>query len=780
MARAAEVKTAKADFPDRLALLTLTDQVVFPGSAVPLRVATPGERKLISDVASGSELVALLTLRQGGDLSLENAYDTGCVGRLLQIQPLPDNSLSVLIQVIQRCRCKKIVQTEPYPIVTVEPLETTRSKSKNLKPAVTALKRQASRLIGLSPNIPDGARSIVENINDPAFLTDLVAGNLNVPIEQKQALLDTLDLNKRVEKLMYMLEREIEVMEASAKIQQDVKSSIEKGQREYFLRQQLKAIQEELGEGGDDRPEIADYREKIEALGLTKDSEKEVLRELSRLSKMQEASAEYHVITTYLDWIIDLPWSKSTDATLQIDKAEKILNDDHYGLQRVKKRILEHLAVRKLKQDAAGAILCFVGPPGVGKTSLGKSIARALNREFVRISLGGVRDEAEIRGHRKTYVGALPGRIIQALRKAGSKNPVILLDEIDKLGADFRGDPGSALLEVLDPAQNSTFTDHYIQIPFDLSRVMFIATANMLDTIPWALRDRMEIIDIAGYTMEEKLQIARKYLVPRQLEAHGIPKNKLKFNVAALRRIISEYTREAGVRNLEREIANVCRAAAASIARGRKQPVTVKPDNLDTYLGKPRVHLEVAERARIPGIATGLAWTSTGGDILFIEATRMPGKGNVVLTGQLGDVMKESATAVMSYIRANADQLGLKREDFSEYDFHIHIPQGAVPKDGPSAGITLLVALTSLLTGKRIKNRLAMTGEITLRGLVLPVGGIKEKVLAASRAGIKEVILPERNRVDLDEVPESAKKRLKFHFVSGMKDVLNISLGLDL
>jgi ATP-dependent Lon protease len=686
--------------------------------------------------------------------------------------------MNVVIQALRRFRVAGVEQREPYPIVRAELLHDSTGEEKKLAPLATAVRMQMSRLIALSPDIPDAASQVLENIDDPGFLADLIAGNLNVAAEEKQKILETTDRKARLERLTFLLAREVEMLELSDKIRTDVRSSIDKSQREYFLRQQMKAIQDELGESEQKRPEVAEYRVKIETLGLKDEVKKEALRELNRLSQMNEASAEYHIITSYLDWIVELPWNVNTKDNLDTRRAEAILNEDHYGLEKVKRRIVEYLAVRKLKPDAAGPILCFVGPPGVGKTSLGQSIARALGRKFVRMSLGGMRDEAEIRGHRKTYVGALPGRIIQNIRKSQSNNPVFMLDEIDKLGSDFRGDPSSALLEVLDPAQNDTFSDLYLNVPFDLSKVMFIATANMLDTIPWALRDRMEVIEIPGYTQEEKLHIAQKYLVPRQLAAHGLEKKRLKFLKTALRLIINGYTREAGVRNLEREIANVCRGCARAFAEGRRKPIAIQIGDIPKYLGNQKVYREVAERTRIPGVATGLAWTATGGDILFIEATRMPGKGGLVLTGQLGDVMKESAQAVMSYVRANAADLGMDPEDFGKFDVHIHVPAGAVPKDGPSAGVAILTAVTSLLTGKAVKNGLAMTGEITLRGLVLPVGGIKEKVLAASRAGIREVILPERCKNDIADVPESAKKKLKIHLVSRMSEVLDIALGL--
>ncbi|MCL4692091.1 MAG: endopeptidase La [Candidatus Hydrogenedentes bacterium] len=769
-----------AEIPRNLPILILTGQVAFPMSVLPFRINGKNDTKLIDDAIMGSRYVGLLTRRNGesDSKSIDNAYEIGSAGRILQMQRVADGSMNVVIQILRRFRVAGVEQREPYTVVHAELLKDSTGDEKKLVPLATAVRMQMSRLISLSPDIPDAASQVLDNIDDPGFLADLVAGNLNIAVEEKQKILEITDRKKRLERLTFLLAKEVEMMELSDKIRNDVRSSIDKSQREYFLRQQLKAIQDELGEADRAKPEVEEYREKIEALGLKEEVKKEALRELNRLSQMNEASAEYHVISSYLDWIVELPWNTSTEDNLDTQRAEAILNEDHYGLDKVKRRIVEYLAVRKLKKDAAGPILCFVGPPGVGKTSLGQSIARALGRKFVRMSLGGMRDEAEIRGHRKTYVGALPGRIIQNIRKAQSNNPVFMLDEIDKLGSDFRGDPSSALLEVLDPAQNDTFSDLYLNVPYDLSKVMFIATANMLDTIPWALRDRMEIIEIPGYTLEEKLHIARKYLVPRQLDAHGLDKKRLKFSAAALRLIINGYTREAGVRNLEREIANVCRGCARTFAEGRRKPITIDSSDVPKYLGNQKVYREVAERTRIPGVATGLAWTATGGDILFIEATRMPGKGGLVLTGQLGDVMKESAQAVMSYVRANAKDLGIDPEEFGKFDIHIHVPAGAVPKDGPSAGVTILTAVTSLLTGKTVKTGLAMTGEITLRGLVLPVGGIKEKVLAASRAGIKEVVLPVRCKNDLVDVPESAKKKLTIHFVSRMSEVLAIALGL--
>ncbi|MCP4645874.1 MAG: endopeptidase La [bacterium] len=772
----------ETSFPEQLPLLILTNQVVFPMSVTPLRVTEKREVKLIDDAAMKDKMVAILTLKdpEAEESSVDNAYEIGAIARILQLQHVPDGTMNVVIQALKRFKVLGVVRREPYPIVRVMLLEEPDSDGGDrLEVLATTVKSQMARLIQLSPAIPDGAHAVLESITDPGFLADLVASNLSISLPEKQKILRTLDRKKRLERLTYLLGREVELLELSDKIQSDVKSSIDQGQREFYLRQQLKAIQEELGEGQDQNPDIARYAKQIEALELPKEVRREADRELNRLTKMNEASAEYHVITTYLDWIVELPWNTETDDRLDIDMAQQILDEDHYGLERVKRRIVEYLAVRKLKPDATGPILCFVGPPGVGKTSLGKSIARALERKFTRMSLGGMRDEAEIRGHRRTYVGALPGRIIQSIRKARTRNPVFMLDEIDKLGSDFRGDPSSALLEVLDPAQNDSFTDLYLNVPFDLSKVMFIATANMLDTIPWALRDRMEIIEIPGYTTPEKLNIAKKYLVPRQLDAHGLVSKKMSFTVAALRKVIDAYTREAGVRNLEREIANVCRGSARKFAERRRKPIRIDAPDLHEYLGAEKVFHEVAERTRIPGVATGLAWTATGGDILFVEATRMPGKGALVLTGQLGDVMKESAQAVMSYIRANAPLLGLGDEDFSSFDIHIHVPAGAVPKDGPSAGVTILTAVTSLLTGKRVRNNLAMTGEITLRGLVLPVGGVKEKVLAAVRAGVKDIVLPKRCEKDLEEVPDTARKRVRFHFVKQMSEVLRFALGIE-
>ncbi len=770
------------DFPDSLPLLMLSGQVVFPMSLVPFRLTTKEERLLIEDSIKGHRLMALVAQRSGDSegRQLSDAYEIGCIARILQMQPTPDGKLEVVTQSLKRFSVAGLIRRDPYFVVRVKPLEDITHDPDTLEPLARTVKTQMTTLIQLHPAIPDGAQNIIDNIDNPSFLADLVASNLSFPVEEKQKLLETLDVKARLMRLMHLLEREIEMLKASSKIHQEVRESIEKGQREFFLRQQMKAIQDELGMGEGQRAEAEEYRKKVEAAKFPEEVKKEALREVDRLARMHESSGEYSVVVTYLDILLELPWNKSTKDLLDIQNAEIILNEDHYGLEKVKRRILEYLAVRKLKPDAHGPILCFQGPPGVGKTSLGKSIARALGRGFVRMALGGMHDEAEIRGHRKTYVGAMPGRIIQGIRKAGSNNPVFMLDEIDKVGNDFRGDPSSALLEVLDPAQNNNFMDNYLNVSFDLSKVMFIATANVLDTIPWALRDRMEIIEIPGYTLEEKLHIAKKYLVPRQLEEHGLNADKLRIDLPALRAIVAGYTREAGVRNLEREIAHVCRGGARKFAGGRRTPLCIAPKNLPEYLGNTKVFYDTAERTRMPGVVIGLAWTAVGGDILFIEATRMPGKGNLILTGQLGDVMKESAQTALSFLRANADKLGVDPKAFSESDIHVHVPAGAVPKDGPSAGVTMLTAIASLLTKKRVKGNLAMTGEITLRGNVLPVGGIKEKVLAAARAGIRQVILPERCKNDLDEIPPAIRNKLKVHFVSRMNDVLRIALGTKL
>ncbi len=773
---------SSSEFPDALPLIMIKKQVVFPMSLVTLNISERHDIQLVEDAMKAQGQIAITAVRDidHKGLDLSNAYSVGCVGRIVQVQYSPQGGLDLVIQSIRRAEINGLVRRHPYLVVRVRLLEDIVAPNKVLDAVAITIKMQMATLIRLSPNIPDQAHTIIDNIDDPGYLSDLIASNLGLSVKEKQQLLETLDQEKRLKLLMNLLQREVELVEVSAKIHEDVKSSVDKGQREYFLRQQLQAIQDELGESEEHRPKIQVYREKIEALALPEEVSAEAFRELGRLARMHESSAEYHIITTYLETLLDLPWNVTTVDQLDIVRAAQVLDTDHYGLEKVKKRILEYLSVRKLKPNAQGPILCFIGPPGVGKTSLGQSIANALGRKFTRMSLGGMRDEAEIRGHRKTYVGALPGRIISNLRKAGSNNPVFILDEIDKVGSDFRGDPSSALLEVLDPAQNNTFTDHYLNVPYDLSKVMFIATANMLDTIPWALRDRMEIIEISSYTHEEKLQIAKRYLVPRQLLAHGLKRKQVQLTMAALRKIIADYTREAGVRNLDREIANVCRGCARKIVEEETEgQIKIDAEDVPDYLGGAKNFYDTTERTRTPGVVTGLAWTATGGDILFIETAKMPGKGNLILTGQLGEVMKESASASLSFLRSHAASLDIKSEYFTEYDLHVHVPAGAVSKDGPSAGVTIFTALTSLLTGKCVKEALAMTGEITLRGVVLPVGGIKEKVLAASRAGVKTIILPERSKSQLDGIPEKILKKLNIHLVRHINEVLDISLGIQ-
>jgi ATP-dependent Lon protease len=692
-----------------------------------------------------------------------------------------EDNYSLVVQGLARFKVLELVQENPYLKARIDPIEdkTTIVDDVEVEALAINLKKLAREVIELMPELPAAATELVESITHPGHLADLIAANVDVPIEEKQQVLETVDLKARMKLVLELLNRKREILKLSNKIDSAVKGEMSKTQREYYLRQQLKAIKEELGELGEEEEELDELAERLKKAGLPPEVEKVAQKELNRLKSIPTASSEYTVARTYLDWIADLPWAKKSDDNLDIENAKSILDSDHYGLDKIKKRILEYLAVRKLKNDMRGPILCFVGPPGVGKTSLGQSIARAIGRKFVRLSLGGVRDEAEIRGHRRTYVGALPGRIIQSMKKAATVNPVMMLDEIDKLGADFRGDPSAALLEVLDPEQNHAFSDHYLDLAYDLSKVMFIGTANLLDPIPGPLRDRMEILELPGYTFEEKVHIAQNHLIPKQLKEHGLAAEAISLTEAALIKMIMAYTREAGVRNLERRIADVCRAVAVEVASGKVGPgakrTVDEPDVLE-MLGPEKFYNETAERTEIPGVATGLAWTAAGGDILFIEATKMTGKGSLTLTGQLGDVMKESAQAALSYLRSKADTIGIPGNFLEKTDIHIHFPAGAIPKDGPSAGVTILTALVSLLTGIRVRSDVAMTGEATLRGLVLPVGGIKEKVLAAHRAGIKRVIIPARNEKDLLDVPEQARKELEFVFAAHMDEVLAAAL----
>ena len=774
-----EDEVKRTEIPREVPILPLRDTVIYPFMVTPLVVARPKSVQLINDVVVGDRILGLVAQKQAEieDPGPDDIYEYGTVATVLKMLKFPDGSLRVLVQGLRRIQVVKVIQTEPYFKAIIRPLEEIVEPSTELDALANTVSSLFQRVVNMSPHLPDELAVAAMNTPDPGRLADLVASNLTLPTEEKQALLEELNVKKRLEKLVVHLNRLLEVLEMSSKIQDKVQSELSKSQREYFLREQLKAIQKELGMEDERTAEIRELQEKIKQAKMPEEAEKEALRELDRLSKMPPGAAEYTVARTYLDWLISLPWSVSTEDNLDIKRAKKILDEDHYDLDRVKERILEFLAVRKLKQDMKGPILAFVGPPGVGKTSLGKSIARALGRKFVRISLGGVRDEAEIRGHRRTYIGALPGRIIRGLRTAGSNNPVFMLDEVDKLGADFRGDPSSALLEVLDPEQNNSFTDHYLDVPFDLSRVMFICTANVLDTIPPALQDRMEVLELPGYTEEEKLAIAFRYLIPRQLEQHGLTAENLRFQKRAVRRVIREYTREAGLRNLERELANVCRKVAKKIAMEGPTSEVVTYQKVPEYLGPPKYYYEIAERTSEPGVATGLAWTPSGGDILFVEATRMPGAKQLILTGQLGDVMRESAQAALSWVRSHALDLRIDERFFDRYDIHVHVPAGAIPKDGPSAGVTIVTALVSLLRGKPVRSDLAMTGEITLRGKVLPVGGIKEKVLAAHRAGIRTVVLPKRNKKDLEEVPKEVLEDIEFHFVDRVEQVLRVAFA---
>ncbi len=762
--------------PDTLPVLPVRDIVVFPYMIIPLFVGRDISIKAIDNALNSHRLILLLTQK---DLSVEtpgpdDLYQIGTVGMIMRMLKLPDGRVKILIQGLSKVRVINFSQTEPFILADIEKL--TESRVEEITIEIEALMRSVKELldkaVSLGKTILPDVMVIIENIDDPGRLADLVASNLGLKTEQAQEVLEILDPVQRLKKVSEILARETELLTVQQKIQTEARTEIDKVQREYFLREQLKAIQKELGEMDERAEEIEEFRKKIEEAKMPEKVQKEAEKQLKRLQKMHPDSAEAATVRTYLEWLTELPWSKSTTDNVDIKVAEKVLNEDHYDLEKVKERILEYLSVRKLTKKMKGPILCFIGPPGVGKTSLGKSIARALGREFVRMSLGGVRDEAEIRGHRRTYVGALPGRIIQGIKQAGTNNPVFMLDEIDKIGLDFRGDPASALLEVLDPEQNNAFIDHYLGVPFDLSNVMFITTGNVVDTIPSPLRDRMEIIYLSGYTAEEKLNIAKNFIIPRQLKEHGLTDKDVRITDQAILKAITEYTREAGVRNLEREIANILRKIAKQIAEGKKQNFLVTPKNLSRYLGVPKYLPEEEVEKDLVGVATGLAWTETGGDIIYVEATTMKGKGSLILTGQLGDVMKESAQAALSYVKSRAKKLGINEEVFSKTDIHIHVPAGAIPKDGPSAGITMATAIASALTGKPVRRDIAMTGEVTLRGRILPIGGLKEKSLAAKRMGIKNVIIPARNKKDLEDIPKYVKKDMNFILVETMDEVL--------
>lgn len=759
----------------QLPVLPSEDMVLFPHMVVPWIVEPPHLVKMIDDALATDRTIVVALSKKEKDSDTDMLHEIGTMGIILRMMKNEEGHAKLIIQGASRVRLKEITSQEPYLKAIIEPVHDQVEKDLEVEAMVVNLRQAFSKMLDLSPNLPAELGAIVMNIDDPGALADIAITHLNINSTIKQEVLEILDVRKRMKKALEILSGQLEIMKLGNKIQTQVKDKVEQTQKEFFLREQMKAIQKELGETDAVPDELSELEEKIKARNLPEDALKEAERELKRLSRMHPSSSEYSVARTYLEWIIDIPWNEETEDDIDLSKAEKILNKDHYKLTKIKTRILEYLAVRKLKPDSKGTIICFAGPPGTGKTSLGKSIARSIGRKFQRIALGGTHDEAEIRGHRRTYVGAMPGRIIQAIKKAGVRNPVIMLDEIDKLGADFRGDPSSALLEVLDPEQNSTFTDNYLGVEFDLSNVIFLATANMLETIPGPLLDRLEVLELSGYTMDEKTVIARKYLLPRQLEAHGLKKRgSVSIDKKTLQKVVSSYTREAGVRNLEREIAKLCRKVARKVAEGDTETAVIRINNIQDYLGTEKYFSEVAERTSIPGVATGLAWTPVGGDILFIEATSMPGAGKLILTGKLGDVMKESATAALSYIKSRHEVFNIDPLLFNKIDIHLHVPSGAIPKDGPSAGVAISMALLSLFRDKPVRSDVAMTGEITLRGLVLPVGGIKEKFLAAHRAGIKEIILPKRNEKDLDELPEQVRDFLTFHPVSNIDEAVKI------
>ena len=764
--------------PDELDILPTRDAVAFPGTVLPFDIGREKSKRLVADVLSGHKIIGVVAQRSADieDPGLDDLYRVGTACLVLKLLKLSEGRQTIIVHGLVRFGVERLIQEEPFLKARIVARPDEAVESTELDALVHSVRTAAGRLIEMSPNVPDEAAGVLNSITRPGALTDFISANLPVDLVQKQELLETFDVLERLRKVNAALANQVEILELSQKIQTQVKDSIDKSQRQFFLQEQLKAIQKELGQSDARGAEVEELREKVAAAKMPQHVAAEAERELQRLERIPQASPEYSVARDYVEWLCDMPWAKSTRDRLDIKRAEKVLNQDHYGLHKIKRRILEYLAVRKLNPTGRGPILCFSGPPGVGKTSLGQSIARALGRKFIRISLGGVRDEADIRGHRRTYIGALPGRIMQELRKAESHNPVFMLDEVDKLGADFRGDPASALLEVLDPEQNHSFTDRYLDVPFDLSKVMFIGTANYIEPVIPALRDRMEVIALPGYTLGEKTHIATDYLVPRQMKANGLKPSHVTFPTRAIETLINDYTREAGVRNLERQIGAICRAVAARVATGQTRKLTVTPKRIEEFLGPRQFESEVSQRTSVPGVATGLAFTPTGGEIIFIEATHMPGKGTLILTGQIGDVMKESAQAAFSLVRSNAPNWDVDVANFAQRDIHIHVPAGAIPKDGPSAGVSMLTALASLVLGRPVRHDVAMTGEITLRGLILPVGGIKEKVLAARRAGIRTILLPRRNEKDLVDVPDQIRKGLSFVFVDKADDVLNAAL----
>jgi ATP-dependent Lon protease len=767
-------------FGDELPVLPIRNAVLFPGNVAPFDVGREKSVALVEDVDNlPGPVIAIFAQRDPStdDPGAEDLYPVGCAARVLKALKHSSGNYSLILQGVTRIRMDHVITHTPYLKAKIKRLDEPVTEDVEAEALAMSLRDIAKQVIQLMPELPREAASLIDSIQAPGALADLVAANLDAPVEEKATLIETIDVKDRIRKVLRLLTRQLEILKMRERINSQIKEEMGKNQREYVLRQQLKAIKEELGEDEGDQGDLDGLEDRIAKANLPTEAETVAKKQLKRLRTMQVGSAEYTVVRTYLDWILDVPWTVQTPDNLEIAGVRKVLDEDHYGLEKVKKRILEYLAVRKLKQDKKGPILCLIGPPGVGKTSLGRSIARALGRKFHRVSLGGVHDEAAIRGHRRTYVGALPGQIIQGMKKSGTINPIFMMDEVDKIGHDFRGDPSAALLEVLDPEQNNTFADHYLEIPYDLSHVMFVATANVADPIPPPLRDRMEILEIPGYTRREKLAIARQHLLPKQLGEHGLTQEQLEITDKALEQIIDSYTREAGVRSLERQIAGVIRGVAVKVAENEIQTRRVdNEDDLHEFLGASKYSSEVAERTAETGVATGLAWTSVGGEILFIEATKMYGAGKMQLTGQLGDVMKESAQAALSFVRSNAPRFGIAKDFLEKSDLHIHIPAGGMPKDGPSAGVTMFTALISLLTGIKVRHDVAMTGEITLRGRVLPIGGLKEKVLAAHRAGIKRIIVPERNRADLEEVPKEVIDELQFFFVSRMEQVLEAAL----
>jgi len=778
MSEEEEKELTQSEVPDELPILPLKNTVLFPGVVVPITVGRDRSLKLVKEAYESDKTIGVVSQKdeEDEDPDGKDLYDVGTVAQILKLIKMPDGSKSIVIQGKTTFKVEEFLQKDPYFKATVEPYRQEMDiEGVELDASIRSVKETAQKIVNLSPNIPSEASVAINNINSPNFLLNFISSNLNVSTSDKQEVLEIRNFSDRMEQVMEFLNKELQVLNLSEEIRTKVKSDIDEQQRDFYLRQQMKAIQEALGEDGEQQ-EIASLRKRAKEKNLPEEAQETVEKELKRLERTPNSSPNHGVIHNYIEWILDLPWEKYSDDNLDLENAQEVLDDDHYGLDKVKKRIIEYLAVLKLKKDMKAPILCFYGPPGVGKTSLGKSIARALNRKFERFSLGGIHDEAEIRGHRRTYIGALPGRILRAMKKAGTSNPVMMLDEIDKVGSDYRGDPTSALLEVLDPEQNDSFADNYLELEYDLSNVLFIATANSLDTIPAPLRDRMEIINISGYTLQEKTQIAKEHLMPKQIEENGLTEDQIDIKDETIRQIIEKYTRESGVRSLEREIGSVCRGVAAKIAKGEEGKHVVEADDLQEYLGKRKYFSEVAERTKVPGVATGLAWTPYGGDILFIEASVSKGTGKLHITGQLGDVMKESAMLAMSYLKAHSDELNIPEEAFKYWDLHIHVPKGAVPKDGPSAGVSIFSAVASIFTQRKVKGTLAMTGEITLRGLVLPVGGIKEKVLAAKRAGIEKVLLPQKNEKDVAEIEEDVLGDLKVEYLERMDPLLDIVL----